>query len=83
MNAQELFFPASLFAMPNLDVERAKLLYLSTYVHRGCGGSPVAYLFDGSIGCSCCFTTWPGEGPLGKALRRTGAFNNLLEGGQA
>lgn len=60
------------------DVEQAKRHYLAQFAHKGCGGAPVAYVGSGQLGCSGCKQTWDATGPLGVAVRRTGAFTSLV-----
>ena len=59
------------------DVEQAKAHYLARFVHRDCGGVPVAYVEGSYIGCSRCRAKWDGRGPLGKAVERIKDFEKL------
>jgi hypothetical protein len=53
------------------DVEAAKEKYLRRWIHRRCGGNPVAYV-AGALGCTACKEIYPvpNKEPLGETMRR-------------
>ncbi len=56
----------SMMQLLPLDVEQAKKQYLAVWVHRGCGGQPVAFV-NGALACSLCKWQMPVQDgvPLG------------------